>query len=220
MEATGKVSKTDAARRQLEMAIRLFFENMDHICAFALATASRRITDDLCKRAESDIIKREGQRLGGAAQVRLSYWPEMELQIKPEHWEEARKFLNRDQNFLKHADYDPDAYIEEMSRQKVALTIFTAVSNYKLLTQALTKPMSLFFTWFLYEFPNYVRSDSMDDFMQGLQRMRESSVEMTDAEVMSSFLEELRKASPDLFPCEPSPRIRRLAIKIPLSRYT
>jgi hypothetical protein len=42
------ITKIEAAERQLDTVIKLFFENIDHLSSYTLAAASREITDDLC----------------------------------------------------------------------------------------------------------------------------------------------------------------------------
>ena len=44
------ITKLDAAERQLNSSIRLFFENRDHLSSYALTAASREITDDLIEK--------------------------------------------------------------------------------------------------------------------------------------------------------------------------
>jgi hypothetical protein len=46
----GMITKGQAAEHQLDTAIRLFFENIDHLSSYTLAAASREITDDLCEK--------------------------------------------------------------------------------------------------------------------------------------------------------------------------
>lgn len=55
----GMISKIDAAKRQLDTAIKLFFENVDPISSYALAAASLEITDDLFSKNKDDILRRE-----------------------------------------------------------------------------------------------------------------------------------------------------------------
>ena len=102
------ITKLDAAERQLNTAIRLFFENRDHLSSYALTAASCEITDDLIEKQNGEVFKRELARLGDPTKVRLSFRDEFCNLIKPEHYKEALKLLRQWQNFLKHADSDPD----------------------------------------------------------------------------------------------------------------
>ncbi len=71
------ITKTDAAERQLNTAIRLFFENRDHLSSYALAVASREVTDGVIKSRRSELYQRELARVGDPLKVRLSYWEEI-----------------------------------------------------------------------------------------------------------------------------------------------
>src|SRR6266851_10155922 len=103
------ITKVDAAEKQLDTAMRLFFENRDHLSSYTLAIASREITDDLLAKQSDEIFQRELARLGDPTKVRLSHREQFRDLIKPEYHKEAQKLFNRRQNFLKHADRDPDS---------------------------------------------------------------------------------------------------------------
>jgi hypothetical protein len=68
------ITKLDAAERQLNTAIRLFFENRDHLSSYTLAIASREVTDDLIQDRYSEIYQREFARVGDPLKVRLSHF--------------------------------------------------------------------------------------------------------------------------------------------------
>jgi hypothetical protein len=139
------ITKTDAAERQLNTAIRLFFENRDHLSSYALAAASREVTDGLIKRRLSELYQRELARLGDPLKVRLSYREELKVLIKRECYEDFWTLDHKWQNFLKHANQDPDAEIEPFTTKLLALVILTAMKNYFLLTQRSTTEMKTFF---------------------------------------------------------------------------
>src|ERR1039457_5578040 len=142
---TVMITKTDAAERQLNTAIRLFFENRDHLSSYALAAASREVTDGLIKRRLSELYQRELARLGDPLKVRLSYREELKVLIKRECYEDFWTLDHKWQNFLKHANQDPDAEIEPFTTKLLALVILTAMKNYFLLTQRSTTEMKTFF---------------------------------------------------------------------------
>jgi hypothetical protein len=114
------ITKTDAAERQLNTAIRLFFENRDHLSSYALAVASREITDGVIKSRSSELYQRELARVGDPLKVRLSYREELEVLIKPEFYKNFLTLDHKWQNFLKHADKDPDAEIEPFTTKLLA----------------------------------------------------------------------------------------------------
>ena len=67
------ISKIDAAKEQLDAAIKLFFENINHISAYTLAAASREITDDLFDKNKDELLRKEYELLGDIKQVRLCF---------------------------------------------------------------------------------------------------------------------------------------------------
>jgi hypothetical protein len=152
------ITKTGAAEQQLDTAIRLFFESRDRLSSYALAAASREVTDDVIqsRHRHSELYQRELARVGDPQKVRLSYWEEINNLIDKDKFDKNFKdklgmnfvrFHNRWQNFLKHADEDPDAEIEPFTTKHLALVILTAMNNYFLLTQDLTFEMKTFFVW-------------------------------------------------------------------------
>ncbi|MDR3740881.1 MAG: hypothetical protein P4L40_17840 [Terracidiphilus sp.] len=161
-EAPVMISKTDAAEQQLDTAIRLFFENRDHLSSYALAVASREVTDDVIQSRHSEIYQRELARLGDPQKVRLSYRDEMGLHIKPEFYKEFRTLDRKWQNFLKHADRDPDAEIEPVKPRLLAMVIISAVRNYTLLTRQWTAEMGTFFAWLAIAEPQLIKSEPKD----------------------------------------------------------
>ena len=53
------ITKIQAAEHQLDTAIRLFFENIDHLSSYTLAAASREITDDLCEKKQVNYFNKK-----------------------------------------------------------------------------------------------------------------------------------------------------------------
>lgn len=119
------ISKTEAAERQLDAAIRLFFANDDWIAVHTLAAASGRILRDLTEQRGS------------------SAWERLNKKIIPEKrkyvWGEFNK---RIANFLKHADQDPDALLEGIDP-----LVFADL-------QKPTRTMCAFGTWYTGAYPD------------------------------------------------------------------
>jgi len=165
------ITKTDAAERQLNTAIRLFFENRDHLSSYALAVASREVTDGVIQSRRSELYQRELARVGDPLKVRLSYWEEMNILIDKDKFDKNFKdrfdmnfatLHNKWQNFVKHAKTDPDAEIKPFTTEQLALVISTAMRNYFLLTQHLTIEMKTFFVWFAVAEPQLIKSAPED----------------------------------------------------------
>jgi len=142
------ITKIDAAERQLNTAIRLFFENRDHLSSYTLAVASREIADDILMKQSDEIFRKELARLGDPMKVRMPYRERMRDLILPEYHKEAIKLFNERRNFLKHADKDPDGEMDDLLAKELAFVILFAVSNFHLLTDRLTREMMAFLCWF------------------------------------------------------------------------
>ena len=93
-----KVTKLEAAQRQIDAAIRMLFANEDPVAIHSIAAAGSRILRDLAKQKQTDI------------------WKMMNDCIRPEMREEfwGAKGMNRFANFLKHADIDPTEIIDDV----------------------------------------------------------------------------------------------------------
>jgi hypothetical protein len=154
------ITKTDAAERQLDTAIRLFFENRDHLSSYTLSVASREITDDVIQSRINEIYERELARVGDAQEVRLSYREELKILIKDEFYKNFRDLDRKWQNFLKHADRDPDAEMKPVTTKQVAMAIIWAIKNYTLLTQHWTTEMQTFFAWFAVAEPQLIKKSA------------------------------------------------------------
>ncbi len=87
-----KISKTDAAQRQLDTAIELYFAESDPVAMHTLAAAAY------------ELIK--------ALRKRKGLPDEIEDMIIPGREAEFRRLWNQAQNFFKHADRDGNAILE------------------------------------------------------------------------------------------------------------
>jgi hypothetical protein len=120
-----KLSKTEAARRQLDCAIRLYFDNDDLLAVHALSRAAFRVLYDL-QSADDDhkeqIITQTFRYLG---------------------WSNFNELTN----FLKHADRDADAEIDEASERDTQIGIGFAAMLYRYITATLTPEMRAFHIW-------------------------------------------------------------------------
>jgi hypothetical protein len=168
------ITKTDAAERQLNTAIRLFFENRDHLSSYALAVASREVTDGVIKKRRDELYQRELARVGEPQKVRLSYWEQAWDMVKPEfrYSNDLVKLHNKWQNFLKHAKTDPEAEIKPFTTKDLALVILTAMWNYSLLTEHWTTEMNIFFAWIAVAEPQWLKSAPGDVMTKAIAEIR------------------------------------------------
>jgi hypothetical protein len=132
---TVKVSKLDAASRQIDIAIEMLFYKADPIAVHTLAGAASAITSNLIEHLKPD------QSWDTAAQKAngLSATDYFEI-------------MRKTQNFLKHAKDDPEA-VHEFATSDTEAMIFWSVMNLGPLLldrgQRLTLPQSLYQYWFL-----------------------------------------------------------------------
>ena len=160
-----QVSKLDAAKRQLEVAIRLYFYNGDPVAIHTLVGAAYNVIRDL------------NRRLGGKPMVVKE---EMVERIKPEWRKEFRRQLNEAENFFKHADNDHDGFIE-FDPHFTEVLLFDAINSYFRITGEDPPLIKVFRTWFVFhnrhlffELPDYVTQlfDSQQGEIMSMGRSR------------------------------------------------
>jgi hypothetical protein len=122
----GGISKTDAARRQLDTAIDLWFEDVDELSTFTLAFASLKVLFDVYADRGSDGFDRSLDQLIGKT-----------------GW----KSISGTANFLKHADRDPDAVLSQFHPDRPVAVISLATLLYGRLTGSLSPKMQAFDSW-------------------------------------------------------------------------
>lgn len=195
------ITKMEAAETQLETAIKLFFENRDHMSCLTLVSASREITDDLCEKQKDKIYKAELERLGDPQKVRLSFREELKIFIKPEHLKEAMTLFRKRQNFLKHADKDHDQKLEKFSGQQLAFDIMFAIKNFVLLGGKPSPAMTIFYCWFAAANPSLVtRSGKEDDpFVRMVTEARAKFQDFNGHETLGIIYEGLKVHAAYLF---------------------
>ena len=125
------VSKLDAARRQLESAIRLFFLNGDPVAIHTLTGAARGLLGDL-SRAE-----------GKKGLLDTYFFPF----VRPEKLGELKKLIAEAQNFFKHADLDPDAVLD-FNPGTTEYLLWDCCTLYEVLTGHKLPILAVFNIWF------------------------------------------------------------------------
>ena len=197
-------TKIEVAEQQLDTAIKLFFENIDHYSSYTLAAASLELTDDLCDKQQSELYLSELNRIGDPMKVRLHFRDEFKLLIKSEHLNDALRLLRKNQNFLKHADRDHDQTIEAITVEELAFVIIFSIRNFVLLEQRWTSAMSLFFCWFAAYRPHLMRTDQNDTFSRAVGKMKTYFPDIGSKKTFYHMYESLKISAAYLFPqCSP-----------------
>lgn len=136
-----ELTKTEVATRQLDAAIKIFFDAGDMVSTHTLAAASATVF--------ADILKNRGVRS----------WRDRMIEGEPELSEkEVINILRSAQNFFKHADNDPDGLIDFIDTENDAV-IFVAILECCFLNELnnkergedkkLSLPMSVFQLWYI-----------------------------------------------------------------------
>jgi hypothetical protein len=133
-----RVDKIGAAARQIELAIRLFFQNEDPIGIHTLAAAGFRILCDIGKAKNSEF----NQCLTAV--------------IKPGMQGKFWKVFSRAANFFKHADSDPDAILEDVQEEVNDVFILFACFLYRDIESHWTPQMLAFVTWYIVIYPEFL----------------------------------------------------------------
>jgi hypothetical protein len=129
------LSKLDVAKRQMNEAIRLFFESRDTVSIHTLAAAANQVLTDLCNSQGVGTPMRDGKR------------------IKESRRKEWRKAMKAAENFFKHADHDPD----RMYGFNAKLTEFVLLDSavmYSALTGRGTYEAIVFQSWYFLKYPD------------------------------------------------------------------
>ena len=132
-----RVTKLDAARRQLRTAVALFFGSGDDVSIHTLVAAARQVLVDLLKKRgkksrlqqhEEDLFTEEGLKI-------------------------FRTAIAQAENFFKHADRDPDSEIE-FSTKNTEFMLVECAEFYSVITGRMLRELWVFMLWFAFEYPD------------------------------------------------------------------
>ena len=127
-----RITKIQAAERQLIAAIDLFFNNADSIVIYSIACAAREIIHTLCEKRG---IK--------------SFFDQI-LDDNPHiSKKDLRKMADKNRNFFKHANSDPDAVLEQFSDVENDAVLFVATHDFGRLCGGMPPELQVFEAWYL-----------------------------------------------------------------------
>lgn len=132
------ISKLDAAKRQLDTAISLYFKDADPVSIHTLTAAAHQIL--------MDISKAEGVR----SLVKDSL---LDI-IKKDGMKKYLSLVNKAENYFKHAKKDARALLQFNPEQTVIL-LFDAVELYMQYTKEKPDDMFIYRLWFLCKHPEF-----------------------------------------------------------------
>jgi hypothetical protein len=134
-----RVNKTEAARRQINVAIRLLFSNEDPVAIHTLVASALRILRDLCGKRKDTVMDKI---------VKSVIRPGMEKKF----W----GMINTPANFLKHADRDPDQILDNIHEEVNDVLLFMACMYYQDLGFQYTPEMMALISWYMAIHPDVV----------------------------------------------------------------
>ncbi len=143
------MNKTEAARRQIDVAIRLLFSEEDPVAIHTLAGAAFRILRDLADKKSDSYMKKITKAM-----------------IKPGMESKFWRQWNTSTNFLKHADNDPEEMLEEIDEEANEGILFMASLYYQDLVYQLTPEMITLVGWYTAMHPEFLREDASAAFTE------------------------------------------------------
>jgi len=126
------ISKLDAAKRQLETSLKIFFYDGDPVSVHTLMHTSYEILTQLCANQGVESIINEG----------------LKKFIREDKQKEIKIKLNEAKNFFKHSGYDSNKNIE-FNPEINPILLWDSCRLYKILTTEYTPIMSIFHMWFV-----------------------------------------------------------------------
>jgi hypothetical protein len=135
------ISKLDAARRQLEVAIRLYFFNDDPVSIYTLGAAAYSVMRDIASTRR--IPLHTGEQL-------------LIANVIPGKERELLVAVRRHQNFFKHADKDPDAIID-FNPDSTEWILYDGCVAYSQLTSETTPLMGTFNMWWQFRHSHLIK---------------------------------------------------------------
>jgi hypothetical protein len=146
---TEKVTKLDVARRQIDEAIRMFFDRRDPIAVHTVVSAAAQVLSDL------------GKTRG------FQGWTRNPSVVKPGRWKEWREAITRFEAFFKHADKDADATCD-FRPDVTQLFILEAVELLRVFIGKFTWEGMIFSIWFSVKYPDLLKEGEFKDAIAAL----------------------------------------------------
>jgi hypothetical protein len=129
-----KVSILDAAKRQMETAVRLYFNDADPVSVYTLTGASHAVLTDL--------IKKNGSKSSVS-----------DFSIRNEYKREVRSKIRKAKNHLHSAAKNPESTVT-VNVLTNEYFLFDACEKYMALTSEHVPYFIIFRGWFVYKHPN------------------------------------------------------------------
>jgi hypothetical protein len=126
------INKIDAARRQIETAITLFFYEMDIISIHTLASAAYTIIFDVAKKNDASVTTCRDMELAS---------------VKEEYKKFYVKKMKEAENFFKHADKDPHGVLA-FNQNQTEFILWDAVLDFHTNAGEMPPIFRVYYLWF------------------------------------------------------------------------
>jgi hypothetical protein len=144
--------KLEAARRQLETAIKLYFASGDEVSIHTLGAAGYALIRDINEHRRGEAMLKD-----------------LHLFLPDDLAREFRRYINRAENFLKHADKDPDG-VGELEPRWTEVLLWEASRKYCEMTGEHNKLMIAFVFWFVAHQPELREQVEKECLSQGFTK--------------------------------------------------
>ena len=130
-----RLTKMEAAQRQLDTALELYFSSGDLVAVWTLGAAAYNLLRDLGRTSNSKP---------------MLFKEQLPAMVPPDRRNLLIKDIQETENFLKHADRDSDAVLDfRPNGGRIELLLFDAALKYLELSGTETPMMALIRMWFL-----------------------------------------------------------------------
>jgi hypothetical protein len=160
------VDKLEAARRQMETAITMFFNDGDVVSQHTLVMAAHGILSDLASERGIKWLIKESPLIPPAAR------------------RDFIRALRLPQNFFKHADKDGGKKIR-FRYNGTRFFLFEAVRIFAVLAEQVTHPMKVFLVWFQLCYPDLMPYQRVE---ADLQQIRETTSDVGTFKLLARVL--------------------------------
>jgi hypothetical protein len=147
------ITKLEAARRQIDFAIEHHFAEGDPFVIHTVVSAAFGILRPLAER--------HGNVRSHRAFANI---------IRPGKEREFWGVITRASNFLKHADRDPDAKLEDVREEINDSAIFVASAYYADLTGRVSRSMGIFQVWYASLHPEILTEEHRADLLKRMSQ--------------------------------------------------
>jgi len=144
-----ELTKIEVARRQLETAVQLYFDDGDEISMHTLAAAGSEVLRGLCDARDGSVRTMRDWALD---------------HVEPEHRKQFASELAASQNFFKHADRDPDGVLVFGSNEVQARLLDACAVYRKIAAQG----SAVLQAYEIYAAITWARHMVKDDWLEGL----------------------------------------------------